>query len=150
MHGSKWSCETAALIHRWTAERGFDVFLDQSSIASGSLWRQLLLRATSECGWFIAVLDGEMDPTDWVLAESAYAVLLRKIIGKPRILMVVRNAAQLARLRRSAFGVLYADVFHLPPERCFGASILVLGQDELTDELIFRAMKGVRPMCLLP
>jgi hypothetical protein len=150
MHGSEWSSETAATIHRWTTEHGFDVFLDQHSLAAGTLWRQFLLRACSECGWFIAVLDGEVVTTDWVLAESAYAALLRKNIGKPNILIIVRNTEALSRLRRSPFGLIYRDVFQLPPARCYGAAILVIGGDELTGESILRVMKEIRPMCLLP
>lgn len=149
MHGSEWSSATAALIHRWTTEHGFEVFLDQSSIPSGSLWRQYLLRTVSECGCFIAVLDGEAAVTDWVLAESAYAVLLRKRIGKPRILLIARNAKGLAELRQSALGILYLDLFQLPPELQFGAGILLAEEDGLSAERVLRAMEEIRPMCLL-
>jgi hypothetical protein len=149
MHGSEWSSQTAALIHRWTATHGFHVLMDQSTIPSGSLWRQFLLRALSECGLFIAVLDGEAAATEWVLAESAYAALLRKSIGKPRILLVVRNETGLAGLQKGPFGVLYTDLFQLRPEFCLGAAILIADHAELSDELILRAMEQVRPMCLL-
>jgi len=149
MHGSEWSSKTAALIQGWTTDHGFEVFLDQSSIPSGSLWRKSLLRAMSECGYFIAVLDGEAAATDWVLAESAYAGLLRKRIGKPRILLVARNAEGLAKLQRGPFGALYRDLFQLPPELCLGAGILCADHDELSEGLILRAMEQVPPMCLL-
>lgn len=149
MHGSKWSSETAAMIHRWTAEHGFEVFLDQSSIPPGSLWRQFLLRAISEYGWFVAVLDSETEATKWVLAESAYAALLRKSIGKPRILVVVRKTKGLAKLEQGPFGALYMDLFQLPPELCVGAGMLIVDHDELSAGLILRAMDQVRPMCLL-
>lgn len=149
MHGSEWSSETAAFIHRCTAEHRFEPFLDRSSIPSGSLWRQFLLRAVSECGWFIAVLDVEATATEWVLAESAYAALLRKNIGKPRILLVIRNAEGLAKLQQGSFGVLYMDLLQLPPELCVGAAILIADHDELSAALILRAMEQVRPMCLL-
>lgn len=149
MHGSAWSSETADLIHRWTVERGLGVFLDRSSIPSGTLWRQSLLRFMSECGYFVAVLDGEAAATEWVLAESAYAATLRKSIGKPRILLVVRNAAGLSGLQRGPFGTLYRDLFELRSGSCPGAAILVAEQSELSPELILRAIEEVQPMCLL-
>ena len=149
MHGSKWSSETAALIHRSTSEHGLEVFLDRSTIPSGALWRKFLLRAISECGCFIAVLDGDAAATDWVLAESAYAALLRKSIGKPRILLVVWNAERIARDQQNPFRVIYNDVFYLPPELCDGAAILPADHGELTAEVILRAIEQVRPMGLL-
>ena len=149
MHGSVWSSQTADFIQRITARVGFHVWMDQSSIPSGSLWRQYLLQALSECGFFIAVLDSHAAATEWVLAESAYAALLRKSIGKPRILLVVRNAEGLSRLQKGPFGVIYRDVFQLPSELCRGAGILVVGEDGLTVELFHVALQEVRPMCLL-
>lgn len=149
MHGSEWSSQTAQLIHRWSAESGFHVWMDQSSIPSGSLWRQHLLRALSECGFFVAVLDSELTATQWVLAESAYATMLRKNIGKPRILLVVRNAEGLSRLQNGPFGVIYMDVMQLPPELCLGAGILVGDHDGFSADVILRALEEVRPMGLL-
>jgi len=150
MHDSKWSSETAAMIHRSTAEHGFVVFLDQSSIASGSLWRQSLLRAISECGWFIAVLEDEVAATDWIVAESAYAALLRKNVGKPRILIVVRNAEGITKLQHGPFGMVYRDIFQLPRGGfCVGAAILATGDAGFPVDLLLRALKEVRPMCLL-
>jgi len=101
MHDSQWSSEAAVLAHQWASKDGLEAFLDQSTIPSGSLWRQDLLRAVSECGFFVALIDSDAAITEWVLAESAYAALLRKSIGKPRILLVVRNAK-----RSSAKGTL--------------------------------------------
>jgi hypothetical protein len=149
MHGSEWSSQTADLIHRCCVEAGFHVWMDQSSIPSGSLWRQHLLRALSECGFFIAVLDDHAAETEWVLAESAYATLLRKSIGKPRILLVARNANGASRLQRGPFGVIYMDLFQLPPDRCPGARVLLADQEQLTPQVIQQALEGVPPMCLL-
>lgn len=149
MHGSEWSRQTAALIRSWTTEHGFDVFLDRSSIPSGSRWREFLLRGVSESGWFIAVLDGDVAVTEWVLAESAYAALLRKSIGRPRILLVARDTDGLATLQRGPFGVVYMDLFQLPPDRCVGAGALSAEGGELSERLIMRAMERVRPICLL-
>jgi len=149
MHGSEWSTGTAVSIHRWASDHGFEVFLDRSTIPSGSVWRKYLLQAISECVCFIAVLDGQAAPTEWVLAESAYATLLRKSIGKPRLLLVARTNEGLVRLQQGPFGVIYMDMFQLPPERCPGAAILIADDDKLTAELILRSIEELRPMCLL-
>jgi len=78
MHGSQWSSDTAALIQQWACSKhDLEVFLDRSTIPPGSLWRQSLLRAVSQCGFFVTVIDGDSPITEWVLAESAYAALLR-------------------------------------------------------------------------
>jgi len=103
MHGSQWSSDTAALVQQWASKHGLEVFLDRSTIPSGPLWRQSLLRAVSECGFFVAVIDGDAPITEWVLAESAYAALLRKSIGKPRILLVVQNARRIAEDKQNPF-----------------------------------------------
>ena len=79
----------------------------------------------SECGCFIAVLDAVPAVTEWVLAESAYAAMLRKSIGKPRILLIVRNAEELVTLRRGPSGTLFMDLFDLPPDLCDGGGILI-------------------------
>jgi TIR domain len=149
MHGSQWSSETAALVHQWASKQGLEVFLDRSTIPSGGLWRQSLLRAISECGFFVAVIDGDAAATEWVLAESAYAALLRKSIGKPRILLVVRNIEGIAKNQENPFHVIYLDMFQLPPARCHGAAILDVGHEKLTAERFLQALEGVRPMCLL-
>jgi hypothetical protein len=150
MHGSPWSLETAALAHQWASEHGLEVFLDRSTIPSGSLWRQYLIRAISECGFFVAVLDGDAAVTEWVLAESAYAALLRKSIGKPRILLVIRNGERVAKVEQNPFRVIYLDVFQLPPELSYRAAILPADQDELTAKRFLRALEEVQPMCLFP
>ena len=149
MHGSQWSSETAAAICQSAADQGMEVFLDRSTIPSGTLWRQLLLRGLSECGCFVAVLDGTAAVTDWVLAESSYAMLLRKSIGKPRILCVLRNAEKIVNDRQNPFHVIYQDVLHQPPELCYGAKILVVDHATLTPELILKALRRVQPMGLL-
>ena len=150
MHGSKWSSDTATLVQQWASKHGLEVFLDRSTIPSGSLWRQSLLRALSECGVFVAVIDGDAPITDWVLAESAYAALLRKRIGKPRILLIVRNAKWIAKDEKSPIRRLYLDVFQPPLARCLGAAKLPVDDDcQLTEGRFVQALESVRPMCLL-
>ncbi|MCK4792690.1 MAG: toll/interleukin-1 receptor domain-containing protein [Desulfobacteraceae bacterium] len=150
MRGSPWSSETAVLAHQWASKHGFEVFLDQSTIPSGALWRQSLLRAISECGFFVAVIDGDAAITEWVLAESAYAALLRKSIGKPRILLLIRNVKRIAKDQANPMHLIYLDVFQLPPSRCFGAGILPIEDDhQLMEERFLQAFQAVRPMCLL-
>lgn len=149
MHGSQWSSETAALAHQWASDHGLEVFLDRSTIPSGTLWRQSLLRAISECGFFVGVIDGNATATEWVLAESAYAALLRKDIGKPRILLLVRNTQRIAQDQQNPFHLTYLDVFRLPPECCYGARILSADDNKLTAERFLRALAEVQPMCLL-
>lgn len=149
MHSSAWSSDTAALIHQWAIELGFDVFRDASSIPPGSLWRQLLLRALSECGWFIVVLDGDATLTEWVLAESAYAALLRKSIGKPRILLVVKNLKNIEEDEQNPFRAMYLDVFQLPPRLRYGAAVLSVDTGAVTKDHILRALEEVQPMSLL-
>lgn len=150
MHGSAWSSDAAELVHQWASRRGFEVFLDRAAIRSGSLWRRSLLRAVSECVYFVAVIDGGAPLTEWVLAESAYATLLRKSIGKPRILLVVHDIRRIADDERNQLRRLYLDVFHLPPGRCPGAAVLsVDGDRRLTEGRFLEALDGVRPMCLL-
>jgi hypothetical protein len=149
MHGSQWSSETAALAHQWASGHGFEVFLDLSTIPSGTLWRQSLLRAISECGFFVGVIDGDAAATEWVLAESAYAASLRMSIGKPRILLVVRNVQRIAQDQQNPFHVTYLDVFQLPTARCYGAGILSADHGMLTAEGFLHALEEVQPMCLL-
>ena len=150
MQGSEWSSDTAALVRQWASKNGQKVFLDRFSISSGSVWRRSLLRAVSECGFFVAVIDGNTTISEWALAESAYAANLRKNIGKPRILLVVQNAQRIAEDKQNPIQLLYLDVFQLPPAICFGAAILpVDGDHQLTEERFFKALEAVRPMCLL-
>jgi TIR domain len=148
MHGSQWSSETAALVHQWASEHGLEVFLDRSSIPSGTLWRQSLLRAISECGFFVAVIDGDATATEWVLAESAYAALLRKSIGKPRILLVIRNVERIAKDQQNPFHAIFLDVFQLPSTCYYGVAILPIDKEHLAKERFLQALEGVRPMCL--
>jgi hypothetical protein len=149
MHASSWSSETASQVHLWASKQGFEVFHDRSTTHSGTLWRQSLLRGVSECGFFVAVIDGAATETEWVLAESAYATLLRKSIGKPRIMLVVRNIKRISADQMNPFHVIYRDLFQLPPEYCYGASILAVNDVPLTEECFFQAIKRVRPMSLL-
>jgi len=149
MHASQWSSKTAVLANQWASEYGFDVFLDRSTIPSGALWRQSLLRAISECGFFVAIIDGDAPTTEWVLAESAYAALLRKSIGKPRILLIVHKIHRIAETQLHPFRLLYLDVFQLPAANCYGAAILPVGPDQLSKERFLQALQAVRPMCLL-
>ncbi len=148
MHSSQWSVETATLAHQWASEHGFEVFLDQSTIPSGALWRPYLLRAISECGIYVAVIDGDTDANEWVLAESTYATLLRKSIGKPRILLVVRNLQSIATNEKNVFRIIYLDIFQLPPAHCYGAAILSVDDDHLTEEKFFKTLEGISPMSL--
>ncbi len=148
MHGSAWSCDMAARIHGWMAGQGREVFLDTSSIPSGTLWRQSLLRGTSECGWFIAVIDGDWPVTDWVAAESAYAVLLRKSVGKPRTLLIVPSDKGVQKLHSGPIGLLYRDLFQLGPGNAPGVGLLV-ATGGLSESQLRLAMEQVRPMGLL-
>lgn len=150
MHSSLWSFDSADLIQQWASKHRLEAFLDLSTIPPGSSWRKSLLRAVSECGLFIAVIDGNALATEWVLAESAYAALLRKSIGKPRILLVLQNAQRIAEDKQNPVRRVYLDVFQLPPSRCFGAAILPVDDDHpLTEERFLQALEAVRPMYLL-
>jgi len=71
------------------------------------------------------------------VGRVAYAALLRKSIGKPRILLVVRNARRLSEDLQNPFHIIFRDVFQLPPEHCYGAAILMVDQDELTASFSF-------------
>ncbi len=149
MHGSAWSSQIAESIHASASARRMKVFLDRSTIPSGVLWRQFLLRSVSECGCFIAVLDGDAAATEWVLAESAYAALLRKSLGKPRIILVIRNSERFLRDRQNPFHVVYTDLFEMPPELCFGAGVISADHQHLSGDLILNAIRRTRPMSLL-
>lgn len=149
MHSSNWSRATAIEIHELMSGSGVHVSFDQSSIPSGVLWRQHLLRGIGQCGRFIAVLDAAAAPTDWVLAESVLAALLRKSIGHPQILIVVRSGDALDLLKTGPFGILYQDVFGLPPERRPGAAILVAENTRVSTQAIVREFEHMAPMCLL-
>ena len=147
-HASQWSRATADVIHRCTASNGFDVFVDRS-IPAGSLWRQGLLRSLSECGFFVPVLDDRSAASQWVLAECVYAAMLRKSIGKPRTLVIIRNTEQLDALRRGPFGILFKDLFDFRHEIREGGTILIVGDDELSEARLLHALNRIRPMCLL-
>lgn len=149
MQGSRWSSETADQVQDWATKHGFEVFLDRSSIPSGTRWRRLLLRAVSECVFFVAVIDGNSPITEWVLAESLYAAQLRKSIGKPRILLLVYNAQKIIKDRQNPIHLTYLDVFQLSPY-CWGAAILpVDAEHELTEQSFIFALKDIKPMSLL-
>ncbi len=147
---SHWSSESAEKVSEWAEAQGFEVFLDRSAIQSGTLWRNSLLRAVSECNVFVALLDGDVPVTHWVLAESAYASLLRKSIGKPLTLLVIKNPDQIVQNGANPFRRVYADVFECPPGQSFGASVLPVDEARpLTDKRFLQAIDAVRPMSLL-
>jgi hypothetical protein len=149
MHSSKWSSETAALLHKWAADNGYQVFLDRTTIPSGTLWQKYLLQSISECVFFVAIIDGDADATEWVLAESAYAASLRKNIGKPQILLVIKNLQMIAQDKQNPFHLNYLDLFNMPSEYCYGAGILSTDNNNLSAESFLQAMKEIRPMSLL-
>ncbi|MBN2684291.1 MAG: toll/interleukin-1 receptor domain-containing protein [Pontiellaceae bacterium] len=152
MHKTKtqWSADSAEKVCEWAAAQGFEVFFDRSAIPPGSLWRQSLLRAVSECNIFVALLDGDVSATPWVLTESAYASLLRKSIGKPKTLLIINNPDQISTNRQNPFRRIYADVFECPPGQCFGASVLPVDETRaLTEARFMQGLDSVRPMSLL-
>ncbi len=145
MHRSDWSVRTASECHAHLTAAGHPVFFDRSTIEAGSLWRVHLMRGLSECGLFIAVLDGEAEVTSWVLSESAYAATLRKNLCKPRILLAVRDSAHLAR---SPFGRIYHDLFTLPEAHHPGIHLLEVPPEGLTSEAILATIQHIRPLCI--
>jgi hypothetical protein len=149
MHNSGWSSEKARTIYDFFRNTGRKTFLDSSTIPAGALWRKHLLASVSECGYFIAVLDGEVATTDWVLAESAYAALLRKKLGKPNIILVIKNAYSLEVLLHGEFGMIYKDVFQLPLSSQYGVAIVGSSRDEFSAQVLFEAMKNIRSASLL-
>jgi len=149
MHGSTWSSETAELTHKWANDSGYKVFLDRSTIPSGTLWRRYLLQSISECVFFVAIIDGDADATEWVLAESAYVALLRKNIGKPRILLLVKNLQKITQNKQNPFYLNYLDLFNMPKEYCYGTGILSTENYALSAESFLQALKDIRPMSLL-
>ena len=149
MHSSRWSSETAALTHKWASENGYRVFLDRSTIPSGTLWRKYLLQSISECVFFVTIIDGDAEATEWVLAESAYAALLRKNIGKPRILLVIKNIQKITQDKQNPFHLNYLDLFEMPNEYSYGACILSTDNEVLSAEQFLLAMREIRPMSLL-
>jgi hypothetical protein len=149
MRRSAWSSETAESIHEWAKANGYDVFWDRFSIAPGVLWQKYLLRACGECAWFIAVLDHEAPETEWVLAESWHAAAQRKNVGKPNILLVVRDADGRQKLRSTPYGYIYWDVLEPCPSLRIGAGILSCDGGKLSKERISQVLNEVRPMCLL-
>lgn len=149
MHSSKWSSDNAALAHNWASANGYKVFLDRSTIPSGTLWCKYLLQSVSECVFFVAIIDGDAVATEWVLAESAYAALLRKNVGKPRILLVIRNLQKISQDKQNPFHLNYLDLFQIPKEYCYGAGILSTDCNDLSEERFLQAMNEIRPMSLL-
>jgi len=149
MHGSQWSSDTAHKVQQWTSERGHKVFIDKSSIPAGGLWRKYLVQSISECGIFVAVIDGKSTPSEWVVAESYYAAHLRKSIGKPRIFLVILNYQDIAKNQQNPFHIIFRDMFQSPSSFWYGATILSVDSEDLTAERFFHAMAEIRPMSLL-
>jgi hypothetical protein len=109
-----------------------------------------LLRSLSECGLFVAVIDGDALMTEWVLAESTYAALLRKSVGKPRIILIVQNVQRIVEDKQNPINSIYLDVFKHSPAHFMGATILSVDCDRhLTEDHFLRAIEDVRPMSLL-
>jgi hypothetical protein len=146
MHRSDWSVRTACECHAHLTAAGHPVFFDRSTIEPGSLWRRQLMRGLSECGLFVVVLDGEAEATSWVLSESVHAATLRKNVGKPRILLVVRNSA---RLVRGPFGRIYHDLFTRPEAHHPGIHLLEVPPEGLSGEHLLSALHRIRPLCIL-
>jgi hypothetical protein len=146
MHRSDWSVRTAGECQAHLTAAGYPVFFDRSTIEAGSLWRMQLMRGLSECGLFIAVLDSETEVTSWVLSESAYAATLRKNLGKPRILLVLRNPARLAC---GPFGHIYQDLFTLQEAHRPGIHLLEVPPEGLSRECLQAAIHRIRPLCIL-
>lgn len=146
MHRSDWSVRTAGECHAHLTAAGYPAFFDRSTIEAGSLWRMQLMRGLSECGLFVAVLDGEAEVTSWVLSESVYAATLRKNLCKPRILIAVRDPAHLAR---SPFGRIYHDLFTLPEAHHPGIHLLEVPPEGLTCGRLLTALRRIRPLCIL-
>lgn len=146
MHRSDWSVRTAGECHAHLTAAGHPVFFDRSTIEPGSLWRMQLIRGLSECGLFVAVLDGEAVATAWVLSESVHAATLRKNVGKPRILLVIRDPSRLAR---GPFGRIYHDVFTLPEAHHPGIHLLEVTPEGFSSERLQAALHRIRPLCIL-
>jgi len=149
MHRSPWSIETADILEKQLQNLGFLVFLDRSSIPSGSHWRQYLLRSVSECTVFLAVLDHDAPASEWVLAENAYAAMLRKSIGKPKILLVLKSTQGIEKIQKGEFGSLYHDIFWIPPAMKFGAGILVKGNEAFSIKILQEALDEIRSMQII-
>ena len=145
MHRSDWSVRTAGECHAHLTAAGYPVFFDRSTIEAGTLWRMQLMRGLSECGLFIAVLDSEAEVTLWVLSESVYAATLRKKLGKPRILLALRDPARLAR---GPFGRIYQDLFTLPEAHHPGIHLLEVPPEGLSRERLQAALHRIRPLCI--
>lgn len=149
MHSSVWSSETAEITHKWASEIGYRVFLDRSTIPSGTLWRKHLLKSLSQCTYFLAVIDGNAEATAWVLAESAYAALLRKNIGKPRILLLIKDAQKISQDKQNPFYLNYRDLFELPDSYFPGAAILSIDKETLLKGQFLHALGEIRAMSLI-
>lgn len=151
MHRSVWSVLTASRIHEQLKEAGHPVFFDRTTIEPGGPWRTSLMRGLSECGLFIAVLDDdEAAATAWVLSESIYAATLRKTIGKPRILLVIRGPSGTERLARGRFGRVYRDLFTRPEAQRPGTRIVVAPPTGLPQGELLEAIASLRPISIVP
>jgi hypothetical protein len=146
---SAWSCENAFKLYKEFRELGWQVFLDESSIPFGAAWKQRLQRGVSECSYFLALLDIDKSDEGWVLAESMYAALLRKRIGKPIILLALKNDRQRHQLVNTTLFDIYQDILS-PSSRKLGGAFFVANGMPLSAELIQRELDAIKPMQLLP
>jgi hypothetical protein len=133
---SVWSARISRKIEELLSGRGLTVFVDHTSMEGGASWRMSLMRGISECGWFLAIIDESKPHTDWVLAESAVAAVLRKYLWKPNIILVLEDVTLFDRLKSSPFAALYSDVF---AGAGLGVAVLGIGNGEHT-ELIPKIM----------
>ena len=128
----------------------YETFLDRSSIPPAGLWRRYLLRAISECTYFVAFLDDQYLDLEWVFAESAYAAMLRKNVAKPIILLVFKSQESMFKIKNSAYGDLYKDIFEIPENFQLGAGILIAENEKPLLGVVIQALEKIRPMQLLP
>ena len=97
-----------------------------------------LLREISECGWFLVIIDESKPHTDWILAESAVAAVLRKYLWKPNIILVLEDVTLFDGLRSGPFGDLFSDAF---AGTGLGVAVLGIGDGEHA-ELIPKIISG--------
>lgn len=128
----------------------YETFRDRSSIPPAGLWRRYLLRAISECTYFVAFLDDQYLDLEWVFAESAYAAMLRKNVAKPIILLVFKSQESMFKIKNSAYGDLYKDIFEIPENFQLGAGILIAENEKPLLGVVIQALEKIRPMQLLP
>lgn len=150
MHKSSWSKDSAESLFQ-LLEGKYKVFLDRESINSGDLWRRYLLRNISECTFFVVILDDGYLDSQWVLAESIYAALLRKNVAKPRILLVFQNIESKDKIKNSPYGYLYKDIFEIPEHLQIGSGMVITFTDDknVTAKKIINALDKIKPMQLL-